>query len=134
MAVSMTIEGGRRESRRMARERATVRAMIRLSCSARHGTGSGLCDACRELQAYADARLDRCPFQAGKPTCANCLIHCYKPEMRERIREVMRYAGPRMLRRHPILAVRHILDGRRKPPRLPKRAGGKPALLTRLKG
>jgi hypothetical protein len=119
----MEIEGGRRESSRMARERATVRAMIRMSCSTRHGTGGGLCDSCRELQAYADARLERCPFQDGKPTCANCLVHCYKPEMRERIREVMRFAGPRMLSRHPILAVRHILDGRRMPLKLPKNAG-----------
>ena len=116
----------RTESRRMARERATVAVMIRLACRARHGTREGLCAECRELQAYADARLDRCPFQDGKPTCANCLVHCYKPEMRERIREVMRFAGPRMLKQHPVLAICHILDGLREPPALPEKKARSP--------
>lgn len=113
--------------RRLARERATVSAMIRLACRSRHGTRDGLCADCRELQAYADARLDRCPFQAGKPTCARCLVHCYRPEMRERIRDVMRFAGPRMLKRHPLLTICHILDGRREPPELPRRKPRDPA-------
>ena len=56
------------------------------------------------------------PFHEGKTTCANCPAHCYKPEMREKIRKVMRYAGPRMIYRHPILALLHIIDGRRKEP------------------
>ena len=30
---------------------------------------------------------------------------------RKEVRKVMRYAGPRMIRRHPILAVLHIVDG-----------------------
>ena len=71
------------------------------------------------LQAYAEARLRRCPFQEGKIPCAECPVHCYEPGMRERIRAVMRYAGPRMLYRYPVLAVLHFLDGRRKEP-LPK--------------
>jgi hypothetical protein len=58
------------------------------------------------------SRLDRCPFGEDKPTCATCPIHCYKPQVRDRIREVMRFAGPRMLWHHPILAIRHVLDGR----------------------
>jgi hypothetical protein len=33
--------------------------------------------------------------------------------MRDRVKEVMRFSGPRMLLRHPILAIRHLLDGRR---------------------
>jgi hypothetical protein len=35
--------------------------------------------------------------------------------MREAVREVMRYAGPRMALRHPILAFLHLLDGFVKP-------------------
>lgn len=99
--------------RRIARERATVTAMIRIFCRARHKSSNGLCAECAELQTYALSRLARCPFGQDKPTCANCQIHCYKPQLRERIREVMRYAGPRMLWRHPVLAIRHLLDGRR---------------------
>ena len=72
-----------------------------------------------ELLAYARKRLYHCPFQATKPTCGNCLIHCYTAQKRQRIQEVMRYAGPRMLFSHPILALWHLLDGLRKPRRRP---------------
>lgn len=89
-------------------------AMIQMYCRAKHG-GRHLCAACRALGEYAGGRLGRCPFGEDKPTCADCPVHCYAPAMRERVREVMRWAGPRMLWRHPILAVRHLLDGRRRP-------------------
>jgi len=106
----------------MRRERQTLEAMHQLYCHAHHGMPPGeLCPECQALLDYAVQRLDRCPFQENKSTCANCAVHCYKPEMRERIRVIMAYAGPRMLLRHPILAVRHLIDGRRKPPRLPRR-------------
>jgi hypothetical protein len=107
---------------RMAREAATVTAMIRLYCRDLHASqqttqpNQALCDACQVLQDYANQRLERCPYQEGKTTCASCPVHCYKPEMRQRIREVMRYAGPRMLLRHPWMAVMHLIDGVRKKP------------------
>lgn len=107
--------------RRRARESDTVAAMIRIACRAWHGTEEGLCSDCEDLRLFADARLERCPFGEQKPTCANCLVHCYRADMRVRIREVMKFAGPRMLRTHPILAVRHILDGFKKPQELPKK-------------
>jgi hypothetical protein len=100
---------------RIAREIRTVRAMIRIFCRGRHRAAEIPCVACNELLNYATCRLDRCPFGAEKTTCVDCPIHCYKPAMRERIREVMRYAGPRMLLRHPVLAIRHMLDERRSP-------------------
>jgi hypothetical protein len=87
--------------------------MVGLYCRAQHGE-STLCAACTDLLAYAQARLDACPFAGNKTTCVHCPVHCYKPSMREQIREVMRYAGPRMLWRHPVLAVGHLLDGLRK--------------------
>ena len=67
------------------------------------------------LLAYARVRLDKCRYGTEKPTCANCPTHCYKPAMRERVREVMRYSGPRMLRKHPVLAVAHLVDGHKTP-------------------
>lgn len=87
--------------------------MIILYCRNNHKKDQ-LCIECRELRDYALNRLDRCPFQEGKTTCAKCPVHCYKPDMRERVRAVMRYSGPRMLWRHPVLAVFHLIDGRRK--------------------
>mgnify|MGYP001141112652 FL=1 len=104
--------------RRLARERKTISIMIRLYCRAQHHPAGDLCAECMELEAYALQRIEKCPFGWRKPACAKCPIHCYKPEMRERVRRVMRYAGPRMLLRHPILALLHLLDGWRKPPAL----------------
>ncbi len=100
----------RPEPRRIAREKATVAAMIALACADRHGSLGGLCPDCLALRDYAHARLDRCPFGARKTTCGQCAIHCYKPDMRARVREVMRYAGPRMLLRHPLMAIQHQCD------------------------
>jgi hypothetical protein len=97
----------------MARERQTVLAMIRIYCRGRHEGRAALCDQCERLQASAMCRLDRCPFGDEKPTCSACPIHCYRDEWRDRIRQVMGYAGPRMLWRHPLLALRHWLDGSR---------------------
>ena len=111
---------------RVAREKQTVAAMVAIYCRQQHGRREGLCPACSELLDYAHLRLERCPFQAEKPTCAKCPVHCYRPGMRERVRAVMRYAGPRMLLYHPILAIRHLLDGPRGAP-----ATARPAMASR---
>jgi hypothetical protein len=105
---------------RLARELKTIRTMARMHCRDLHGTREGLCAQCKELMDYATRRLDRCVFGDDKPTCANCKVHCYNAENREAVRVMMRYAGPRMLLRHPVLAVAHIIDGRRPAPELPK--------------
>ena len=106
---------------RLERERRTIEAMIGLYCRDHHHHRGGLCDDCATIGAYADRRLDLCPYGPHKPTCVSCPVHCYQPKMRERVKVVMRYAGPRMMKRHPILAVRHILDGRRPAPERPGR-------------
>ena len=90
--------------------------MIYIYCRGQHGTREGLCLECRALLDCARERLDKCPFQEGKMTCAKCPIHCYRPAMREQIRAVMRYAGPRMVYRHPIMTLFHFVDGLRKEP------------------
>jgi len=101
---------------RTVREKRTIEAMIKIYCHGNHRTKQELCLECRALLDYAQVRLDKCPFQENKPTCAKCPVHCYKPMMREKIRKVMRYAGPRMLYRCPILAIFHLIDSCRKDP------------------
>ncbi len=103
-----------RPSRRMTREHRTISAMIHIYCREQHDTPVGLCPECESLLGYAQERLTRCPYQERKPTCAQCPIHCYHPDRREQVRAVMGYAGPRMLLRHPWLALLHLLDGLRK--------------------
>ncbi len=110
-----------RTPRRLARERRTIEAMIRLYCRHEHGGEQGLCDECAALRDFAFLRLTKCPYGEQKPACANCPIHCYKPDRREQIRQVMRFAGPRMLLTHPVLAIRHLIDDRREAPPLPKK-------------
>jgi hypothetical protein len=107
-----------RTPRRLAREEKTVAAMIGLYCRDHHAarrTAEELCPECAELLDYARVRLEKCRYGADKPTCANCETHCYRPAMRERVRQVMRYSGPRMLKRHPALAIAHLMDGHKTP-------------------
>ena len=100
---------------RMAREKKTIAVMVGIFCVDHHGTVRGeLCSDCREFLDYADKRLDKCPFGVDKGPCSKCEVHCYKPAMRDKAKEIMRYAGPRMLKKHPVLAVKHLLDGRKK--------------------
>lgn len=99
----------------MAREGKTVQVMISLYCRHHHYSRK-LCTECAQLMNYALERLKDGPFQEGKTTCAKCPVHCYQPLMREKIRAVMRYAGPRMTLRHPILTLFHFIDKIRKKP------------------
>lgn len=95
---------------RLTRERHTIQTMIDIYCHGQHHKASGLCVECAALSDYAMQRINKCPFQDDKPTCAKCPIHCYKPDMRERVRRVMRYAGPRMMLYHPVLTFWHYYD------------------------
>lgn len=99
------------------REKATVSLMIALYCRKKHGTRT-LCPDCAALDAYARQRSDRCPMMETKTFCSNCKIHCYRPEMRQRIREVMRFSGPRMIFHHPIMALRHVIETRKEKKRM----------------
>ena len=108
----------------MRREAATLEMMIRRYCRMRHvrrGNTSELCEECAELLSYSNHRLANCPFQEGKTTCGKCAVHCYKPEKREKIREVMRIIGPRMALTNPLMALQHLVDGLRKKPKKGKK-------------
>ena len=100
------------------REKEMVSQMIRIYCKKKHHTKGGLCAECSELAAYAGQRSDKCPFMETKTFCSNCKVHCYKPDMREKIRAVMRFSGPRMLLYHPVMAVRHVIESKREKKRM----------------
>jgi hypothetical protein len=110
---------------RLLRELRTLAAMTAIYCREQHGCSDGLCADCAELLRCAAKRLAGCPYGEGKPVCARCLIHFYGPAPRAAVRTVMRYAGPKMLLRHPLLALRHVLDkGRPAPPKPRGRSTG----------
>ena len=104
--------------RRVRREQRTIAAMFDVFCHDHHGSvdrapGAKLCDHCTTLLRYAHQRLENCPFGEAKRVCNECATHCYSETRRAQVREVMRYAGPRMMRRFPFLALMHLWDKRR---------------------
>lgn len=106
--------------KRLQREKHTIGKMIELY--QRH-CPQALPDPAyyQALYDYAVKRLDRCAYGQEKPACKHCPIHCYQPARREEMKRIMRWAGPRMLWRHPILTVRHLIDDRRPVPPVPEK-------------
>jgi hypothetical protein len=99
---------------KIEKEKKTVERMIGYYCSGRHGTLAGsLCESCSELLDYSHRRLSHCMYGEEKPTCRKCETHCYQPTMREEIRRVMRYSGPRLALRAPADWTRHWVDEHR---------------------
>lgn len=96
-----------KKNSRIEKEKKTVKLMINLYCKKKEGN-TELCDECAKLLKYAETRLSHCKFGDNKTSCKRCPIHCYSPEMREKIREVMRFSGPRMIIYEPYEAIRHI--------------------------
>jgi hypothetical protein len=92
----------------LQREKLTVEIMIRLYCHHHCNSGKDCCDDCHSLIEYCWKQADNCRSK-HKLVCVKCRIHCYKPEMRWKVKQVMRYSGPRMLLYHPVLAIKHLL-------------------------
>lgn len=105
---------------RLKTEFKTIVAMVNIYCRAHHNGSDERdpCSSCQELISYARKRLLSCPFQGNKPTCGKCKVHCYKKSMQDRVKRVMRFAGPKMVYHHPIMALTHLLDSKRKTPTL----------------
>ena len=104
---------------RLSRELKTITAMVKIYCRKHHVCRKGtVCEDCTEFLKYAEQRLTHCPFEEQKPTCGKCSIHCYKKQMQDKAKQIMRFSGPRMLWKHPIMAFFHVLDGRKKAPDL----------------
>lgn len=94
---------------RIEREKNSIETMIRLYCQENHGSNAALCQECAGLLEYARQRLEHCPFGEAKTKCSACKVHCYRPDMREKVIAVMRYSGPRMIYKDPLAALRHLL-------------------------
>ena len=104
---------------RIEREIKTVGIMIHMYCRHRHQSDKP-CGSCQELLDYARQRTLKCPFGEDKPVCAKCLIHCYNQEMRVKVKEVMKFSGPKMISVHPMLAIRHFMAARKEAPMIKK--------------
>lgn len=89
-------------------EKDTVEKMIKIYCRQIHGYHHELCHDCQELLGYAFIRIDKCPIMETKTFCSMCKTHCFSPEMRVRIKLIMKYSGRRMVLYHPLLAIKHL--------------------------
>lgn len=90
------------------KEKDIIALMIKLYCRKKEKNAE-LCPECLDLLHYAHERLDRCRFGENKSSCQRCPTHCYKPEMKERVKNVMRYVGPRMPYLAPIAYIRYLI-------------------------
>lgn len=96
---------------RIEKEKNIINLMINIYCNKKHGHETeGLCNECSELLEYANKRLDFCKFGEEKKFCSKCPIHCYKKDMRAKIKEVMKFSGPRLLFHEPIEVIKHIFE------------------------
>lgn len=101
---------GRPLTEQAEREMKTLEFMIGIYCRKKHKHKDGLCAECKELLDYARLRRSLCPFGDKKTFCSNCKIHCYKKEMHEKMRNVMKFAGPRMIFYDPKQALGHVAE------------------------
>ncbi len=95
------------------KELKTVYTMINMYCHKKHKTKKkDLCNDCNNLYSFVEMKRNKCPFGDDKGFCTNCKIHCYKSNilMREKIREVMRYSGPRLMFKHPIMYFNNLFE------------------------
>ena len=94
---------------KITQEKATVRVMINLYCYKKHHMPHNqLCEDCNDLLLYAMQRLTLCRFGEEKATCERCSKHCYRKDYKQKIKQVMRFSGPRMIIHHPIMAFKHL--------------------------
>ncbi len=89
-------------------EQRMLEFMIQIYCRGNHKQGKTICKECRQLLDYAAERTRKCPFMQTKSFCSACKVHCYAPDRRKKIQDVMRYAGPRMIFYHPLPAILHM--------------------------
>lgn len=55
-----------------------------------------LCRDCSKLLQHAFVKRSMCPMDP-KPACKHCPKHCYHPAYRQKIREVMKYSGRKLV-------------------------------------
>ena len=83
---------------------------VEVYCAGKHGAvertpfslpeGLGetkICSECAAFMEYAVSKRINCPLEAGKPSCKHCRIHCYGKDQREKVREIMAYAGRKLM-------------------------------------
>lgn len=93
---------------KIEKEKQIIAQMVQLYCRRKLHTHEMPAEYA-ELIDYAHRRLAHCKFGEQKRACKKCPIHCYAPQKRQLMRQVMRWCGPRMIFWHPIITIKHYL-------------------------
>ena len=82
-----------------------LKKFIQVYCDTKHKDSektkvkkSNFCEECFETLNYSIRRRENCSLDP-KPTCKNCEIHCYIPDQRQKIKDIMRHSGMHMIKR-----------------------------------
>jgi hypothetical protein len=112
--IGKVVKGRAATEKLLARDLRTLAVFVEIYCHARHCVGTEvmelkgfdvkklaghelrLCGECRKLLAHALVKRSVCPMDP-KPMCKDCPTHCYHPSYREKIREVMKFSGKRLM-------------------------------------
>lgn len=97
--------------KRREKKHEIVEKMIETYCTKQKHLNDGgkLCSDCDELLNYSLQRTTRCPHVEKTLFCVNCPTPCYKPDMKEKMRIMMKYSGPRFFFSHPLIVLEHVM-------------------------
>ena len=93
---------------KIEKEKKTMALMMKIYCKKKHKHKDCLCEECQELLDYAHKRLDNCRHGEHKSFCAHCKTQCYKKDMKARVKEVMKFSGPRLIFYCPGQVIKHM--------------------------
>ncbi len=104
--------------RKIDYEKKMVFYMIKLYCMHNHKEyhkiynktfgSKSICKECEDVYNYACERTSKCRFISTKTFCSACTSHCYKKDMKEKIKKIMFFSGKRMIFHNPAVALKHI--------------------------
>lgn len=100
------------KAKRIEKDAKILKKFIKVYCHNIHSeymkNENGYCKECFELLNFALLRNVKCQLDP-KPKCKDCKIHCYKPEMRKKIKEVMKFSGIYFIKRGRVDWIIHYL-------------------------
>lgn len=100
------------------REKKMISQMIALYCHRNHHTRGAPLSRVRGAERLRPRPLRALPVHGDEDLLRQLPRARYKPDMREKIRAVMRFSGPRMIFYHPVAAIRHVVETKREKKRL----------------
>ncbi len=94
---------------RLNTEKKVFKKMVLIYCKNKHQKNTP-CSECREIIEYGIEKIDNCFYAEKKPFCSKCSIHCYNKNMQKKVKDIMRFSGPRIIFYHPFISLKHLFS------------------------